>query len=486
MRIAVWVCLLLIASGVHAADGAKQPPNIVLIVADDLGYADLGVYGSTFYETPNLDRLASQGVRFSDAYAAAPVCSPTRACIMTGKHPARVGVTDYIPGGSRGKLLPAPFTQQLPPAETNLAESLKAAGYATWHVGKWHLGREPFFPQHQGFDVNVAGGSAGTARSGFFSPYKLPNLSDGPEGEYLTDRLTDEAIKLIESQPKDKPFFLNLWHYAPHIPIQAPEPIVEKYRTKAKKLGLNGKDIMVPGEPYPIEKKRDKRVTRRTVQSDPVYAAMIENLDTNVGRLLELIEKSGRADNTVVVFTSDNGGVSTSEGSPTCNAPLRDGKGFLYEGGIRVPLIIKWPGSKIPPGVIYSGTATSADLMPTLLEMAGAPVLPDLDGDSLAQSLRNREIVYRPRFWHYPHYGNQGGTPSGAIRHGQWKLIEFFEDGRLELYDLTNDVGETKDLAKQEPERVNELHGILTAWRKNVGAKMPTPNPTFAADPVTP
>jgi len=477
------LALVAVLVGLLAMPARAAQPNVILILADDLGCTDLGVYGSTFYETPNLDRLAAQGIRFTQAYAAAPVCSPTRACILTGKHPARVGVTDYIPGAARGKLLPAPYTHQLPLEEENLAETLKKAGYSTWHVGKWHLGNEPFWPQRQGFDVNVAGSFAGSPRKTYFSPYNLPNLTDGPDGEYLTDRITDEAIRLIEKQRGDQPFFLNFWHYAPHTPIQAPAALVEKYKAKAKRLGLDGKDVLVPGEMHPIEKKRTIPVRRRTAQSDPVYAAMIENLDANVGRLLAAVEKAGRAQNTIVVFTSDNGGLSTSESSPTCNAPLRDGKGWLYEGGIRVPLIIRWPGDKVPPGAIYSGTVTSADLMPTLLELVSQPVPAGLDGKGLAKAMQSRDVFVRPLFWHYPHYGNQGGTPSGAVRQGQWKLIEFFEDGRKELYDLENDVSETRDLAKAQPQRVDELFAMLAKWRQEVGAKMPQTNPDYVATP---
>ena len=456
---------------------AAPKPNVILIVADDLGWADLGVYGSTFYETPNLDRLASRGVRFTSAYAAAPVCSPTRASLLTGKYPARVGVTDYIPGAAAGKLLPAPYTQQLPLEEFNLAEAMKAAGYATWHVGKWHLGREQFYPERQGFDVNVAGSFVGSPRKTYFSPYNIPNLADGPEGEYLTDRITDEAIRLIEKQQPDRPFFLNLWHYAPHTPIQAPAALVEKYKAKAKRLGLGADGELKAGEMHPIENKRGVPVKRRLVQSDPVYAAMIENLDANVGRLLAAVERTGRADNTIVVFTSDNGGLSTSEGSPTHNGPLRDGKGWLYEGGLRVPLIIKWPGDKVPAGAIGSGVVTSADIMPTLLAMIEQPIPEGLDGKSIAMEMQSREVLVRPLFWHYPHYGNQGGTPGSAVRYGEWKLIEFFEDGRRELYDVIHDPSETNNLAAAQPARVAELYGMLTAWRASVGAKLPQPNP---------
>jgi arylsulfatase A-like enzyme len=486
----LWIVLFaamlpLVTARAESPDGAGKPPNIVLILGDDLGWADLGVYGSTFYETPNLDRLAAEGMRFTNAYATAPVCSPTRASILTGKYPARVGVTDYIPGGSRGKLLPAKFVQQLPLDQPNLARALKSRGYATWHVGKWHLGKEPFYPERQGFDVNIAGGYTGHPRKGYFSPYALPSLADGPDGEYLTDRTTDEAIALIEKHPKETPFFLNMWHYAPHTPIQAPPALVEKYKAKAARLGLDVKDVLDAGEPHPIEKKRSLPITRRREQTDPVYAAMIENLDTNTGRLLAALERSGQADNTIIIFTSDNGGLSTSEGAPTANGPFRDGKGWLYEGGIRVPLIIKWPGSNVAPGEVNSGIVISADLTPTLLEMSGKPAPPsaDFDGQSIVAMMKGADPPLRPCYWHYPHYGNQGGAPASAIRHGQWKLIEFFEDDHLELYDLTDDIGETRNLAKEQPQRVSELHAMLKRWRETVGATLPSPNPKYVANP---
>jgi arylsulfatase A-like enzyme len=449
---------------------------VILILMDDMGWRDLGCYGSSFYETPNIDRLASEGMRFTDAYAACPVCSPTRASIMTGKYPARVGVTDYIGGFAQGKLLAAPYVDHLPLEEVSLAEALKAAGYQTWHLGKWHLGNEPYWPEKQGFDVNVGGCQYGSPKT-YFSPYKIPTLSDGPEGEYLSDRLTNEAIALIRKSDKSRPFFMNFWHYAVHIPIEAPEELVEKYRVKARRLGVD-KNALEVGEHFPSLNKRAERVVRRRVQGDPVYAAMIENLDRNVGRLLDAVKESGREGETIVMFTSDNGGVSTSEGSPTCNSPLVEGKGWMYDGGVRVPLIVKWPG-KARAGSVCHVPVTSPDFYPTVLEAVGQPKMPKqhVDGESFAPLLRetgslSRDCIY----WHYPHYGNQGGTPGCSVRCGNWKLIEFFEDGRLELYNLKEDISEAKNRVKDEPEVARRLHEKLVAWRTSVGGKMPEKN----------
>lgn len=457
--------------------------NLIMILMDDMGWKDLGCYGSTFYETPNLDRLAAEGVRFTDAYAACPVCSPTRASVMTGKYPARLGVTHYIGAGpERGKLIGAPYVDHLSLDEQSLAAALQEGGYRTWHVGKWHLGGEAYFPQHHGFDVNVAGCHMGQPKYGYFSPYRIPHLADGPTGEYLTDRLTDEAIRLI-SEPSEKPFFLNLWHYAMHTPIQSPsEELTAKYERKARDLGLDRMQTFEEGDYFPAEHKKDQRIRRRLIQSDPRYAAMIENLDANIGRLLTALEETGQADNTVIVFTSDNGGLSTSEGSPTCNAPLQEGKGWMYEGGVREPLIVKWPGVT-QPGTVCAVPVTSTDFYPTFLELAGLPPLPEqhMDGVSIAPLLRGGEAPDREAiYWHYPHYGNQGGTPGSSIRAGDYKLIEFFEDGRLELYDLREDLEEQHNLAEARPELAAELQANLKRWRERIEALIPAPNPDYA------
>ena len=463
-------------------DKPHKRPNFLFILVDDLGWRDLTCYGSAYYETPNLDRLAVEGMTFSDAYAACPVCSPTRASILTGKYPATVGVTDWIDWKklthpARGRLVDAPYSDYLPLEETSLAAALKAVGYHTWHVGKWHLGGEPYLPDNHGFDRNVAGCHWGSPYNGYFSPYDIPGFENGPEGEYLTDRLTDEAIKLIENAD-GAPFFLNLWYYTVHTPIQAKPEHILRFEAKAREMGLDGFDPFDIGDPFPIEHKKDQRITRRLIQSDPVYAAMVHSLDENIGRLLGALERTGQAGNTVVIFTSDNGGLATAEGSPTCNAPLSEGKGWMYEGGTREPLIIHWPGIG-KPGTSCQVPVTSPDFYPTLLEMAGAPLNPaqHTDGISLVPLLTGATSLDREAiFWHYPHYGNQGGTPGSSLRAGDFKLIHFFEDDHLELYNLREDIGEEHNLALDRPKLTAELAGILAGWRDRVEAKIPQPN----------
>jgi arylsulfatase A-like enzyme len=459
-------------------------PNIVFILIDDLGWRDLGCYSSTFHETPNLDKLAAEGMSFTDAYAACPVCSPTRASILTGKYPANVGVTDWIDWGKgthpcRGKLIDAPYVDHLPLEEKSLAAAFKEGGYNTWHVRKCHLGGAPYLPEHHGFDVNVGGCHWGCPINGYFSPYAIPRLEDGPEGEYLTDRLTDEAIRLIENN-RGKPFFLNMWYYTVHTPIQAKPEYIEMFKARARAMGLDRIDPFQEGEFFPCEHKKDQRVVRRLVQSDPVYAAMVYSLDENIGRLLEALERTGQAENTVVVFTSDNGGLATAEGSPTSNAPLSEGKGWMYEGGTREPLIIKWPGV-IEPESTCSVPVTSPDIYPTLLEMTGLELMPTqhADGTSLVSLLKGTGELERAIFWHYPHYGNQGGTPGASVREGDYKLIEFFEDGHVELYNLRENPGEKHDLSAKESELASELRETLAKWREEVEAKMPQPNLNF-------
>lgn len=466
-----------------------EKPNIIFILVDDMGWRDLACTGSSFYETPVLDKLASEGMLFTDAYAAAPICSPTRASLLTGKYPANVGVTNFIArdpkSHPRGRLIEAPYVRELPLEEFNLARALKENGYQTWHVGKWHLGEAPFYPEHQGFDVNIGGWNAGFPAKGFYPPWEFPNLPDAPEGTYLTDHLTDEAIRLIRDRNRAKPYFLNLWHYAVHTPIQAPADLVKKYEAKAKRLGLDKVEAFEAGENFPIEKDRDKPIFRRVVQSDAVYAAMIENLDTNIGRLLEAVDDP----NTIVIFTSDNGGLHISKngkpglwGGPTSNLPLAEGKGWMYEGGSRVPLIVSWPGH-IAPGTTSDVPVTSPDFFPTLLEAAGLPLKPEQheDGVSFFKVLEGGGDFERgPIYWHFPHYAHHGGTPGSSVRDGDWKLIEFFEDGRLELYNLKDDPGEKNNLAEKEPARAADLHAKLKSWRDSMEAKYPTPNPGWS------
>jgi len=459
-------------------------PNIVFVLIDDMGWKDLASYGSDFYETPNLDRLASGGMTFTDAYASCPVCSPTWASCLTGRYPARLGLTQWVGGHTVGRLQDVPYHHALPLSEMTSASVLRDAGYQTWHVGKWHLGPRQAWPEKHGFEVNIGGCDWGQPNKGYFSPYGIPGLRDGPEGEYLTDRLTDEAIDLIKERDPARPFFLNLWHYAVHTPIQAPEALIEKYRQKAKHLGLDQKKTFEEGDFFPCAHKRDQRIERRLLQSDPAYAAMVENLDTNIGRLIDALDAAGAGQDTLIIFTSDNGGLSTAEGSPTCNAPLSEGKGWMYEGGTREPLIVSWPG-RIEAGTASAVPVTSTDFFPTILEAAGLPLRSDLhaDGISLMPLLSGTGDLDREAiFWHYPHYANQGDTPGCSVRAGDWKLIEYFEDGRLELYNLVEDIGEDQNRAESDPETTTRLKAMLDAWKKSIGAVIPKPNPNWVAN----
>jgi arylsulfatase A-like enzyme len=463
------ISLLVSASAFAQLRNATRPPNIVLLLIDDYGWADTGCYGSTYHRTPNIDRLAARGMRFTDAYAAAPVCSPTRAALMTGKHPARLHLTDWLPGRDdkpNQKLARPTIQQQLPLAETTLAEALKQAGYATAHIGKWHLGGAGFEPEKQGFDLNIAGDHTGTPLS-YFAPYQrngrfMPGLETAPPGEYLTDRLTTEAERFIE-QHKDKPFFLYLPHYTTHIPMRAKAELIAKYRALPKPA---------------------------SGQSNPVYAAMIESMDDSIGRLTRKLEQLGLSDNTVFMFTADNGGLAMPEGADTpatTNAPLRAGKGYLYEGGIRVPLIVAWP-QKIKAGSLNRTPVSSADLFATAVEIAGLKNTTGVDGMSLLPLLTGRGRFRREAlFWHYPHYSNQsvnGGDinqPGAAIRQGDLKLIEFYQDNHVELYDLKNDLSERNDLSKARPQVAAKLRQKLAAWRQAVNAQMMTLNPNYNA-----
>ncbi len=466
---------LLLAAPLFAA-----PPNVIFFIADDLGCRDLGCYGSTFYETPNLDRLAKQGAQFTNAYAACPVCSPSRAGLITGKYPQRTGVTDYIGAAQPDKwkrntqLLPAPYAERLALEEVTLAEVLKDKGFATFFAGKWHLGTVGYWPENQGFDVNMGGIDRGGpyGRGKYFTPYDNPRLPDGPPGEHLPDRLATEATKFIDAN-KTKPFLIYFPFYDVHTPLQSRTDLQAKYEAKRQQLGLEPK--------FGKEPPRDVRL----VQEHAVYAGMVEAMDAAVGKVLAKLDELGLAENTIVLFTSDNGGLSTSEGSPTSNLPYRGGKGWLYEGGIREPLLIRWP-AKVKPGSTIDTPVCGIDLTPTLIDATGASTQPGqkLDGVSLVPVLTNSgKLAERPLFWHYPHYGNQGGAPGAAMRLGDWKLIEWFE-GKTELFNLATDISEKTDLAAQEPERVKTMLAQLKAWQADVGAKFPTPNAAY--DPAKP
>jgi len=472
------VALALCASLVPAApqgatDRSAQPPrrpNVVLLLADDLGWRDLGCTGSTFYETPHLDRLAAEGMSFTHAYAACPVCSPTRVSVLSGKYPARLATTDYFGGRRKKQLLPAPYLDHLPLEETTLAEAFRSAGYRTAFFGKWHLGGAGFGPLEQGFEVNVGGFERGHPPAGYFAPYRIPTLPDGPAGEHLTERLTDEACAFIDEHAEE-PFFVMLAWYAVHTPLQTTPELQAKYVAKREALPAPEGPRFLP------EGEREAR----QVQDHAVYAGMVESMDTSAGRVLAKLEELGLAGDTIVLFTSDNGGLSTSEGSPTSNVPLRAGKGWMYEGGIREPFLVRAPGIT-RAGTMSTVPVITTDIAPTLLALAGLEPLPaqHVDGVDLSALLAGGGAPQRDAlFWHYPHYGNQGGSPCSAVRVGSDKLIEFFEDGRLELYDLAADPGEGTDLTAERPEQAAALHARLKAWRADVGARLPTPNPDF-------
>jgi arylsulfatase A-like enzyme len=450
---------LVVAAGSLASSAASAaapaPLNVVLVLVDDLGATDLGCYGSRFYQTPNIDRLAREGVRFTRAYSACTVCSPTRAALLTGKYPARLHITDWIAGHKRpkAKLKVPDWTMHLPLEERTLAEAFKSKGYATASIGKWHLGGPEFYPEHQGFDVNLGGTDRGQPPS-YFSPYRIPTLADGPDGEFLTDREAEEAVRFIDRN-RERPFFLYLPHYAVHTPLMGKAAVVEKYRGRAQ-----------PGDP----------------QNNARYGALVESVDDAMGRIIQALEERKLADRTVVIFTSDNGGLRSS----TYNVGIRAGKGSAYEGGVRIPLIVRWPGVT-KPGAECAVPVISMDHYASLLEGAGLALAPGqvVDGKSYQPLLRGGTTSARDAiYWHYPHYHPGGATPHSAIRAGDWKLIEFFEDQRVELFDLRNDPEEKRDLAASEPERARTLRAKLHAWRQQVGAQLPTPNPDF--DPGAP
>lgn len=457
-----------------AAQAAERPLNVIVVLVDDLGWMDLSCQGSDFYRTPNIDKLASTGMRFTDGYAACAVCSPTRAALMTGRHPARLGVTDWIraefqlnarqwpnvrdtPGfhdGDKGLITPV-NNMLLPHSEITLAELVKPLGYRSAFIGKWHLGGKGHLPTDQGFDLNFGGWDYGQPPS-YFDPYTLgrrlpqgiPTLAPRKPGEYLTDREGDEAVGFIRAN-KDKPFLLYLSHYAVHTPIQGKKDLVAKY-----------------------EALRDKKG-----QDDPVYAAMIHSVDDAMGRMLETLDELKLTDRTLIIFTGDNGGLDR-QGRPTENAPLRSGKGYAYEGGIRVPWIVRWPGVT-RPGSVSKELVSSVDLLPTVAAALGTrpPVDRPIDGIDLRPALDGRFLPDRSLYWHFPHYRHgPGHDPYSIIRDGDWKLIKFYDPPKLELYNLADDLGERNDLAKSQPGRAGALESKLSEHLKTVGARLPRPN----------
>jgi arylsulfatase A-like enzyme len=447
MKFPIGLCLACALSVWAPSAPAEEVsrPNIVFILADDLGWSDIHVYGSAAHLTPNLDALARGGLRFTNAYAASPVCSPTRASILSGKYPARNNLTDWL-----GSFSGARAAKQLELKEVTIAEALEQAGYATGLVGKWHLGGPRGAPRMQGFDVVVGTSPRGVSGNSYY----LPNQVDLPRarnGEYQTDHLTYEGLRFIEAN-KERPFFLFQSYYAVHEPIEGRRDLVAKHRARKRKLGI------------PL---------------NPHYAAMVESLDQGVGRIVAKLEDLGLSERTVVFFFSDNGGFSHKRGEKNgvmSNEPLRMGKGHLYEGGIRAPLIV-WNPPLIRSGGVSAVPVVSTDYYPTMLELAGIEPIPEqhTDGVSIVPLLEDpsAELDRQAIYFHYPHRNAQGGVPSGAVRMGNLKLIEFFDDGRLELYDLENDDGESRNLSGAMPEKAKQLRRMLVDWRRSVDAKMP-------------
>jgi arylsulfatase A-like enzyme len=460
--------------------------NIVYILADDLGWNDLSCEGSSFYESPNIDRIAREGMQFTQGYAACQVCSPSRASILTGKYPPRHGITDYIGApsgeawrraGRHTKMLPADYDRGLRSEEVTFAEALRREGYRTFFAGKWHLGDSPADPEAFGFEINKGGWRAGSPMGGYFSPWDNPKLEPGPPGECLPLRLGRETAQFIaenaatsSAQGKDQPFLAYLSFYSVHGPIETSKDLWEKYRQKAIAQG-------VPASRFTF----DRRLPVRQVQDCPIYAGMIEAMDDAVGIVLDALDEHGLADNTIVCFTSDNGGVSSGDSFPSSMLPLRGGKGRQWEGGIREPFHVRYPAA-VQAGSTCDVPVSGIDYYPTLLELAGVPVPEEqvVDGKSLVSLLKGEadaELETRDLFWHYPHYGNQGGDPSAIIRNGPWKLIHYFEDGHDELYNLVDDEEELHDVSSDQPARVAELRQRLDRWLVEVDAKLPVPDP---------
>ena len=466
----------LLFSSYQAFSQTSDKPNIVFILVDDLGYYDLSVTGSKFYETPHIDELASTSYQFTKGYSASPVCSPARASIMTGLTPAVHNITDWIgaPGGQAWrkygrytKLLPPSYDHSLNSNYITLPEALRNSGYKTFFAGKWHLGGEGSYPEDHGFDTNIGGYESGSPKGGYFAPYDNPKLEQGTNGENLSMRLASETAKFIEGEHQ-KPFFAMLSFYAVHGPIQSTEENWKKYRAKAEKLGIADHGFGM-----------ERRLPIREVQDNPVYAGLIESMDDAVGVVTAALAKTGLDKNTIIVFTSDHGGVASGDAFSTSNLPLRGGKGYQWEGGLRVPYFIKVPGQKEKE--VVDTPASGIDFYPTLLDLAGVDMPTDMlmEGVSLTAAMSKRKLPERQLFWHYPHYGNQGGDPSSIIRDGDWKLIYYWEDKSMELYNLATDPGEQHDLALEYGEEVKRLRADLLEWIEESDANLPSADPEY-------
>lgn len=501
----------------NAQKANDNKPNIVFFLVDDLGWTDVGCYGSSFYETPNIDALAEAGVRFTNAYAACHVCSPTRASILTGKYPATINLTDWLPGRGKypfQKFSNATINQHLPYEEVTIAEALKEIGYKTAIIGKWHLGEDPSNPMAHGFDMHIPDWAKGWPKDGYFAPFGMKGLEDSKDGDYLTDRLTDEALKYMESN-KDNPFFLYMSHYAVHDPIQGRKDLVKKYSEKLEGINSNSDpEYLLEGNPdspnNPSREELDKLINTpeyepykilpngtvkiKQKQDNIEFAGMVESMDESLGRIIAKLKELGIEDNTIIFFYSDNGGMAAANfGNPkriiseknldkaysTSNLPLRGAKGWMYEGGIRVPLIIKWPG-KGKKNAESTVPVTSVDMFPTIMNMIESPesIGRDKEGVDISPLVKGITMERGPIYWHFPHYSNHGmQSPGGAIRDGDYKLLEYFENGTVQLFNLKNDIAEQNDLSKTDIKKTEELAGKLHQWREKVGAKMTEPNP---------
>ena len=469
--------LRILAAGLFLATPltAKPATNFIFFLVDDMGWADIGANGSRFHETPHIDKLAASGMRFTQGYAACPVCSPTRASILTGRHPVRVDITDWIPGqgnNANNKLLHPKDRDNLAHSEVTIAEALKEHGYETFYAGKWHLGHHGHWPEDQGFDINIGGHHKGSPPGGYYAPWTNPALKANKPGEYLTERLTEESLRFLETRDPKNPFLIYLSYYNIHTPIQPYKKRIDHYTAKAEKM-FKG--------PTPTQSEHEGLSRMR--QDNPALASMVAAVDDSVGTLLAKLDQLKLADNTVVIFFSDNGGLSTlgrGRSGPGCNLPLRASKGWLYEGGVREPTLVRAPGVT-PPGSVSHKPVISMDFFPTMLELAGLPTRPKLhaDGQSLVKQLRGDDTGARTLYWHYPHYHGSGWKPGASIRDGDWKLIEFYHYEKFELYNLAQDPGEQKDLAKKEPQKAANLRAKLKAWQKEMRAKMPVPNPDY-------
>lgn len=474
---------IVLALVCHACTGHAKPMNTLVIIADDLGWADIGANNpNCFYDTPALDRFAATGANFSHAYAASPVCSPTRASIMTGIDPSRGYMTEWFGQGvaRSERFLSADRANSLPNHSVTIAERLREAGYQTFFAGKWHLGgAERHRPEYQGFDINIAGGRQGNpGRDGYFAPYRPFIGLDAPEGEHLPARLTDETIAYIEARDPARPFLAVLSYYSVHTPLQGRDDLVAKYRARRAALGYARDDIT--GDEEQVWPDRGATRAVRVVQDHAVYAAMVEAMDEQIGRLIDTIDRLGLAEDTLIMFVSDNGGLSTAEGSPTSNRPLRGGKGWLYEGGIRVPMMARWPGV-LGAGETLAVPVHTNDIAPSICDAAGLEVL-ESDGVSLRRAVRETAPVResapaRALCFHYPHYSNQGGFPGGAVIEWPWKLIQRYEDGRVHLYNIEDDISEERDLAATDEARVDAMTATLHAWLRSQNARFLSARP---------